>query len=102
MKVADAKSPLGVPDAVIVYVPGVAEVTLNDADKVPLEIEQVEVTPGIPDSEHPVSVLEKSDPVTPTDAPICAEVGLMVMEGEGTVKLADAESPACVPVAVTL
>ena len=91
-KVAEAESLPGLPVAVIVYVPGVMEVTLNDADKVPLEIEQLKVPTGLPDNEQLVSPVEKSEPVTPTVAPTCAEVGLNVIDGEGTVKLADVES----------
>lgn len=100
-KVAEAESPPGVIVALIVYVPGATELTLNDADKVPFEIVHLEVPTGVPDSRQPVSVLEKYEPVTSTDVPICAEEGVNVSDGEGTVKLADAESPASVPVAVT-
>jgi hypothetical protein len=78
------------------------EVTLNDADKVPPESEQVGVPTGMPDNEQLVSPLEKPDPVTLTVAPICAEVGLKLIDGGGTVKLADVESPAGFPVMVTL
>jgi len=92
-KVVEATSSSGLPVAVIVYVPGMIEATLNDADKVPLEIEQLNVPIGLPDNEQLVSASEKSDPATSTDAPICAEAGLNVIEGEGSVKLADAESP---------
>jgi hypothetical protein len=78
------------------------EVTLNDADKVPLESEQVEVPTGMPDNEQLVSPLEKYDPVTLTVAPICADAGLKFIDGGGTVTLADVESPAGFPVTVTL
>jgi hypothetical protein len=100
--VAEAESPSERPVAVIVYVPGVVEVTLNDADKVPFEIEQLKVPTGLPDNEQLVSLVEKSDPVASTVAPIWADVGLNVIDGGGTVKLADAESPVWVPVTVTV
>ena len=41
MKVVDAESPFGLPTAVIVYEPVLAEFTVNDAVKVPLDIVQV-------------------------------------------------------------
>ena len=91
-KVAEAESSPGLPDAVIVYVPGVMEVTLNVADNVPLEIEQLKVPTGLPDNEQLVSPVEKSEPVTSTDVPTFAEVGLSLIDGEGTVKLADVKS----------
>ena len=67
---------------------------LNDADKFPFEIVQFKDSTGLPASEQLVSVVEKFDPVTLTVAPTCAEVGLNLIDGAGTVKLADAESPA--------
>jgi hypothetical protein len=48
-KLAEAESSSGLPVTVTVYVPGVIEVTLNDADNIPFEIEQVEVPTGVPD-----------------------------------------------------
>ena len=69
-KVAEAESSPGLPVAVIVYVLGVMEVTLKDADKLPLEMEQLEVPTGLPDNEQLVSPREKSDPVTLTVVPI--------------------------------
>ena len=75
---------------------------MNEADKVPLEIEQLELPTGIPDNEQPVSALEKSDPVTSTDVPTGAEVRLSVIDGDAplTVKLAEAESSPGLPLAV--
>ncbi len=96
-KVAEAESSFGLPVAVIVYLPGTATPsTTNDADRVPLEIEQLILPIGLPDNEQLVSAVEKPDPTTSTDAPAAAEVGLSVIDGGTalTVKLADAESPA--------
>jgi hypothetical protein len=77
-----------------VYVPDAIETTVNDADKVPPAIEQLKGTNGLPDNEQLVSAVEKSEPVATTDVPTCAEVGPNVIDGEGTVKLTDVESPA--------
>jgi hypothetical protein len=87
-----------------VYVPAAIETTVNDADKVPLEIEQLKVPTGLPDNEQLVSAVEKSDPVTSTVAPTEAEVELSVIDGDVplTVRLAEAESPPGLPVAVTV
>jgi hypothetical protein len=93
-KAAEAESPLGLPVAVIVYVPDAIETTVNDADKVPPAIEQLKVSTGLPDNEQLVSAVEKSDPVTSTVAPTEAEVELSVIDGVVTVKLIEAESPA--------
>jgi len=100
-KVAEAESPLGLPVAVIVYVPE-TPATTNDAYKVPLEIEQLEVPTGLPDNEQLVSAVEKSDPATSTDAPTAPELGLSVIDGDAplTVKLAEAESSPGLPVTV--
>lgn len=86
------------------YVPAAIETTVNDADKVPLEIEQLKVPTGLPDNEQLVSAVEKSDPVTSTVAPTEAEVELSVIDGDVplTVRLAEAESPPGLPVAVTV
>jgi hypothetical protein len=101
-KVAEAESSLGLPVAVIVYVPEATETTVNDAYKVPSEIEQLKILTGLPDSEQLVSAVEKPDPSTSTDAPTGAEVELSVIDGGAplTVKLAEAESPSGLPVAV--
>ncbi|MGP8070612.1 MAG: hypothetical protein ACLP5V_12055 [Candidatus Bathyarchaeia archaeon] len=101
-KVAEAESSLGLPVAVIVYVPDAVEATVNDADKVPLAIEQLKVSTGLPDNEQLVSAVEKPDPVTSTVAPTGAEAELSVIEGGAplTVKLAEAESLPGLPLAV--
>ena len=94
-KVAEAESSLGLPVAVIVYVPDAIETTVNAAYKVPPKIEQLKVSTGVPDNEQLVSAVEKSDPVTSTVTPTAAEVELSVIDGGTalTVKLADVESP---------
>jgi len=101
-KVAEAESSLGLPVAVIVYVPDAIETTVNDAYKVPPEIEQLKTPTGPPDSEQLVSAVEKSEPSTSTDTPTGTEVALSVIDGDAplTVKLAEAESPPGLPVAV--
>jgi len=57
VKVEEAKSLPGLPATVIVYAPGVIEVTLNAAETNPFEIEHLNVPIGLPDSEQPVSVV---------------------------------------------
>jgi hypothetical protein len=100
-KVAEAESSLGLPVAVIAYVPETLATT-NEANKVPLEIEQLEVPTGVPDNEQLVSAVENPDPSTSTDAPTGAEVELSVIDGGAplTVKLAEAKSPPGLPLAV--
>ena len=75
---------------------------MNAAYKVPPEIEQPKIPTGLPDNEQLVSAVEKSAPSTSTDAPTTAEVELSVIDGDAplTVKLAVAESPPGVPLAV--
>jgi len=65
-------------------------------------MEQLVVSTGLPDNEQLVSAVEKSNPVTSTDAPTGAEVELSVIDGDAplTVKLAEAESPLGLPLAV--
>ena len=101
-KVAEAESSLGLPVAVIVYVPDAVEATVNDADKVPLAIEQLKVSTGLPDNEQLVSAIEKSEPATSTVVPTGADVELSVIEGDAplTAKLAEAESLPGLPLAV--
>jgi hypothetical protein len=100
---ADAESPAGFPLTVIVYEPADAAETTNEAETAPLLTEHVsEATVPPPDNEHDESLDEKPEPDTCTVAPIPAVGGLMVMEGiaEVTWKLADAESPPGLAVAV--
>jgi len=63
-KVAEAESSLGLPVAVIVYVPDAIEATVNVAVSVPVEIEQVYSVTGLPDSEQAVSLARKPEPDT--------------------------------------
>jgi len=71
---------------------------------VPPEIKQLETPTMLPDNEQPVSLDEKPEPDTMTDDPTCAEVGLMLIVGEVVTnwKVAVAESPVGLPVAVTV
>jgi hypothetical protein len=64
VKLAEAESLPGLPLAVIVYVPDAIEATVNVAVSAPLEIEQVEVVTGLPDSEQAVSLARKPEPDT--------------------------------------
>jgi hypothetical protein len=68
----------------------------------PPVIEQLEVLTGVPDNEQLVSVEENPEPDTSTLAPTEAEVGLNTIDGGApvTVKLAEAESPPGLPLAV--
>jgi len=67
----------------------------------PLEIEQLEVLTGVPDNEQLVSVEENPEPDTSALAPTEAESGLSVIDAVVvTVKVAEAESPPGLPLAV--
>jgi hypothetical protein len=72
--------------------------------RVPPAIEHVDPVTGEPESEQDVSVLRKLVPVTCTICVGLAEVGLKVIAGAAvlTLKVADAESPIWLPVAVTV
>jgi hypothetical protein len=89
---------------VIVKEPEPTLATINEALKVPPEIVHVEVPTTLPDNEQLVSLEEKPEPDTMTDDPTCAEVGLMLIVGEVVTnwKVAVAESPVGLPVAVTV
>jgi hypothetical protein len=79
------------------------EATINDPETAPLLIEQVsDATTDPPDNVHPLSLDEKPDPDTWTVAPIPAFAGFMVIVGvaEFTRKLAEAESPPGLAIAV--
>ena len=79
-------------------------VTVNAPLTVPLAMEHVVDVVGVPVSEHDVSVLRKPEPDTCTVVPGLAEEGLKVIDGGAvfTSKVAVAESPIWLPVAVTV
>ena len=79
--------------------------TTNEPVIVPAEIEHAgdEMEPLLPAIVQAELVEAKPEPDTVTVAPACAELGFTVMDGVEAVswKLAVAESPAGLPVAVT-
>jgi len=64
VKVVEAWSLPGLPLAVIVYAPGTTLATLNEAVKVPLVMEQIELLTALPESEHAVSADKNAEPDT--------------------------------------
>ena len=104
MNVADAESPVGLPVTVIVYDPAEVEATINEADTAPLLIEQVSDATALPPAKaQEESLDENPEPDTWTVAPTPALGGLTETVGTGGVtwKLAEAESPPGLAVAVT-
>lgn len=102
---ADAESPVGLPVTVIGYEPAEAAATTKDAETTPLLTVHVsDATAAPPDNEHDESLGAKPEPGTCTVAPMPAVGGLTVIDGIGalTWKLAEAESPPGMPVAVIL
>jgi len=80
-RMAEAKSPVGVPVKLTVYEPTSTFATVKWAVKVPPEMEQIEPLTGLPDKEQAVSFAEKFVPDTSTVAPTEAEEGLSNTEG---------------------
>jgi len=99
-KVAVAESPTGLPVEMIEYDPTGTLATVNEPANVPPEIEQVELLTGLPDNEQVVSVDENPEPEITAVAPTVAETGVKVTLGPLNRKVAEAESPVGLPVAV--
>jgi hypothetical protein len=100
---ADAESPAGLPVTLMVNEPADAAATTKEAETAPLLTEHVsEATTPPPDSEHDESLGANPEPDTCTVAPTPAVEGFTVMVGiaELTWKLAEAESPPGLAVAV--
>ena len=99
-----AESPTGPPVTVTVYPPGLTSATVKEAVTDPSRIEQVAETMEPPDREHVESLAEKPDPSTFTVLPAEAEKGftVSVRAGPVTMRVAEVESPAGLPVAVTV
>ena len=55
--------------------------TTKDPFTLPPEITQLETLTELPEIKHPVSVIEKPEPVTLTVDPAGAEVGLSAIDG---------------------
>ena len=105
MKTAEAESPTGLPVTVIVYASAGTLATMNEAVIDPSIIEQVSDSREPPsDNEHVESLDEKPPPETCTVLPTEAETGFNVIVRPllVTVKVADSESPAGLPLAVTV
>jgi len=82
MRVAEAKSPLGLPVSVTVYEPAGTLATRKEPTSDPPETIQLEVVPTAPpDNEQAESVAEKFIPDTSTVAPTAAEEGLSEIDG---------------------
>ncbi len=82
MRVAEAKSPLGLPVSVTVYEPAGTLATRKEPTSEPPETIQLEVVPTAPpDNEQAESVAEKFIPDTSTVAPTEAEEGLSEIDG---------------------
>ncbi len=99
-KLAEAESPTGLPMDMIGYDPIGTLATVNEPVNVPPEIEQVELLTGLPDNEQVVSVDENPEPEITAIAPTAAETGVRVTLGPLNLKVAEAESPIGLPVAV--
>ena len=70
VKSTEAESPVGLAVTVILYSLGPGTVaTMKEANMVPPETEQDEVSTGTPDNEQLVSAVENPDPPTSTDPP---------------------------------
>jgi hypothetical protein len=104
VKVAEAESPV-LPTKVTVYVPGLT----RPAVKLPLgapfcgvvKLHVKAGTSGAPPIVHVVSAAEYPAPLATTSVPTGPELGIRVSVGcDMTVKVAEAESPAGVPVTV--
>lgn len=104
VKSAVTSSPTGSPLSVTVYPSGVTSATVKEAVTDPSAIEHVPELIGLPDSEHVESLGEKPDPSTWTELPTGADKGFTVIVRAGplTRRVAEAESPAGLPVAVTV
>jgi hypothetical protein len=104
LKVAEAESPV-LPTKVTVYVPGLTRPALKLPLGAPLPgVVKLHVkagTNGAPPMVHVVSAAEKPAPLTTTSVPTGPKLGIRVAVGwDMTVKVAEAESPAGVPVTV--
>jgi hypothetical protein len=99
-----ATSPAGVPVAVMMYAPTAVLATVNVAVGTPLEIEQVELLTGLPDSEQATSVAENPEPDTCTGVPGGPKTGYTAIEGglPETWKLAAARPESAPLVATTI
>ncbi len=82
--VVEAESPEGFPVAVTPYELGITLATTKEADRAPLENEQVHVASAVPDNEQAVSPDEKPKPYTPTIDPAGAEAWFSAMDGAFT------------------
>jgi len=84
MRVAEAKSPTGLPVSLTVYEPAGTLATRKEPTSEPPETWQLDRAPtALPESEHVVSFAEKFVPDTSTVAPAEAEDGLSERDGTG-------------------